>query len=93
MQTDEFAVGETVSSQGIIGVGITFEVIELLDDGSLKVKLTKVSPRWAEKGFAVGQERIMERKDFLNRQCWAFQEPVPAQFFLTIVNERKVFML
>ncbi len=93
MQTDKFTVGETVSSQGFIGIGITFEVTELLDDGNLKVKLTKVSPRWAEKGFAVGQERILERKDFLNRQCWSFQQPVHAQFFLTIVNERKVFML
>lgn len=89
MKTDKFAVGEVVNSDGHIGSGVNFEVIELLEDQNLRIKLTKVNGFWVQRGLRVEQEHVLEHIVFRGQDYWVFQDKSLPQFALSIDPDGK----
>lgn len=91
MKTDKFTVGEVVQSDGSKGSGISFVVLELLENQKLRVKLTEVSDFWKEQGVSVDQECILEHIKGGNEE-WTFEDMRLPWFVLSIKNGEKRFL-
>lgn len=93
MKTDKFVVGEVVNSDGHIGSGINFEIVDLYPDGSMQIKIIEIKDDWDKEGVEVGKEYVLEyHHHSSNDEWWIFQDRKLPWFILSIDNGVKRFL-
>ncbi len=83
MKTNKFEVGEKIESGDITG-GVDLEILELLADQGLKVKLTCVDAYWSQRGLRVGDEHVLQYHHEVSRGRWSFADESLPYFNLYI---------